>query len=63
MKTYFLVISKFFDNGKVKGELQEIQAFEKPASSYDKKEEYDEYKDYFEKKSEAMWLLNDLKYA
>ena len=53
MKTYYCVVSKYFDDGTSKGTIHDIKAEDKPQSTFVEKALYDEYHDYFDTYDEA----------
>lgn len=53
MKTFYCVVSKFFDGGGVKAVLFDIQAEEKPKNGQVENSLCDEYHDYFDTYDEA----------
>lgn len=53
MKTFYCVVSKFYDNGSVKAFVFSVQAEEKPKDEELQKRLYDEYHNYFDTYAEA----------
>lgn len=63
MKTYYKVVSRFYDNGKTSADISTIKAEEKPENGYAEHRTYDEYTDYFETMAEAREWANGVRDA
>ena len=59
MKTFYCVVSKFFDGGSVKAVLFDIQADKKPENKQVENCLCDEYHDYFDTYEEAKKFQKD----
>lgn len=63
MKKYYGVNTKFYDNGKVKVHIFEVEANKKPENVCEEKTCYDEYLDYFATRKEAERYAEDSRRA
>jgi hypothetical protein len=63
MKTYYSVMSEFYDNGTVKAAMISRVCKEKPKSAYRELLRMDVYNDWFEDKAEAERFLAEAKKA
>ncbi len=59
MKTFYCVVSKFFDNGGIKAVCFDIQADKKPENKQVENRLCDEYHDYFDTYDEAEKFRKD----
>ena len=60
---YWCVSTKFFDSGKVKAVMYEVEANEKPKNSNVENSICDEYHDYFESYDEAKQFWREAQTA
>lgn len=58
-KTFYCVVSKFFDGGNVKAICFDVQAYEKPKNTQVQNSLCDEYHDYFDTFEEAKKFQNE----
>lgn len=58
MKAY-AVIQKYFNNGKVKAEIQALECDQLPITRYRERPTFDEYTDYFRTQEEATTFLEE----
>lgn len=63
MKKFWCVSTKFFDSGKVKAVMYQIEAEEKPENSMVENKMCDEYHDYFDTYEEARQYWQDAQNA
>lgn len=61
--TYWCVVTKFFDNGKVKAKIFSVEADRKPEDGMVEKVNCDEYCDYFDSYDDASRFYLDSYYA
>lgn len=54
MKTFYKVVTKFYNSGKVTASIHEVLAEIKPASYFCDNNNCDEYHDYFNTQEEAV---------
>lgn len=63
MKKFWCVSSKFFDTGRVKATMFQVEAENKPQNEMTETERYDEYLDFFNTHSEARDFWQDMQYV
>lgn len=61
--TYWMVITKFFDSGRVKVNLSRVEADSKPEDTMVENKMCDEYRDYFDTYEEAYEYAEQSKKA
>lgn len=59
MKTFFKVVSKFYDNGLIKTSLSTVEAMEKPQDNCKETQAADIYETFFDDLAEAQDYLRD----
>ena len=58
MKTYYGVVSRYYDNGKVVASfIGAVEAEEEPAGKYDSFSKFDRYLDWFDSEEKAKLFL------
>ena len=63
MKKYWCVSTKFFDSGRVKAVMYQVEAEEKPENRMVENKMCDEYHDYFDTYEEAKEYWSDAQKA
>jgi hypothetical protein len=63
MKTYYCVMSEFYDDGRVKAAMISRVCEEKPQSTYKHLPRMDAYHDWFDTEAEAVAFLAEAKAA
>ena len=56
---FWKVTTRFFDNGKVDSNMEQIEAATMPDNSSSETKKYDEYIDYFKTKKKAKQWVED----
>jgi hypothetical protein len=63
MKTYYCVMSEFYDGGTVKAAMKSRACKEKPKNSYRQLPRMDAYNDWFDTEDEALAFLAETREA
>jgi hypothetical protein len=60
-KTFYCVMSEFYDNGTIKAAIISQECEEKPKSSFRRSQGLDAYRDWFDSQKEAEAFLAETK--